>query len=85
MLFDVLNAADYGMPQKRQRVFFIGFRSDVGVRWSFPDPTHSEDALPVSKWVDATYWDEHGISRNRRPEVSLRYAKRVGLLGSTPY
>ncbi len=84
VLFNVLNAADYGVPQKRQRVFFIGFRSDVGARWSFPDPTHSEDALLVSKWVDGTYWDEHGISRKRRPEVSPRYAKRVGLLRSTP-
>jgi DNA (cytosine-5)-methyltransferase 1 len=80
----VLNAADYGVPQKRQRVFFIGFRSDIGVRWSFPEPTHSEDALLVSKWVDGAYWDEHGISRKRRPEVSPRYANRVALLRSIP-
>lgn len=85
VLVDVLNAADYGVPQKRQRVFFVGFRSDVGARWSFPDPTHSEDALLVSKWVDETYWDEHDISRKQKPEVSLRYAKRVELLRSTPY
>nr|MBL8456582.1 DNA cytosine methyltransferase [Zoogloeaceae bacterium] len=84
VLFDVLNAADYGVPQKRERVFFVGFRSDVGARWSFPDPTHSEDALLVSKWIDGTYWDEHGISRKRRLEVLPRYAKRVELLRSMP-
>ncbi|SCY13373.1 DNA cytosine methyltransferase [Nitrosospira sp. Nsp13] len=80
VLFDVLNAADYGVPQKRERVFFVGFRSDVGARWSFPDPTHAEDALLVSKWINGTYWDEHSISRKRRLEVPLRYAKHVELL-----
>ncbi|MFN2309945.1 MAG: DNA cytosine methyltransferase [Gammaproteobacteria bacterium] len=82
VLFNVLNAADYGVPQKRQRVFLVGFRSDLGARWSFPDPTHSEDALLVSKWIDGTYWDEHGISRKRRQEISSRYTRRVELLRS---
>ena len=34
------NAADYGVPQQRHRVFFIGFRSDLKTDWSFPKPTH---------------------------------------------
>lgn len=84
VLFDVLNAADYGVPQKRERVFFVGLRSDVGARWSFPNPTHSEEALLASKWIDGTYWDEHEIGRKRRPEVSTRYAKRVALLRCAP-
>lgn len=84
VLFDVLNAADYGVPQKRERVFFVGFRSDVGARWSFPDPTHSEEALLVSKWIDGSYWDEHEISRKRKAEVLPRYAKRVDLLRAMP-
>ncbi|HLI51312.1 MAG TPA: DNA cytosine methyltransferase, partial [Thermomicrobiaceae bacterium] len=32
----VLNVADYGVPQERHRVFIIGFRHDLGVRWFFP-------------------------------------------------
>lgn len=84
VLFNVLNAADYGVPQKRQRVFLVGFRSDIGARWSFPEPTHSEDALLISKWIDGAYWDEHGISRRLRPEIPPRYAKRVERLRSTP-
>lgn len=40
-----LNAADYGVPQKRERVFFVGFRSDIEVPWSFPAPAHSKQAL----------------------------------------
>lgn len=84
VLFNVLNAADYGVPQKRQRVFLVGFRSDIGARWSFPEPTHSEDALLISKWIDGAYWDEHGISSKLRLEIPPRYAKRVELLRSTP-
>ncbi len=85
VLFDVLNAADFGVPQKRERVFIVGFRSDLGARWSFPESTHSEEALLVAKWIDNTYWDEHEISLKKREGVPLRYAKRVELLRSDPY
>lgn len=66
VLFDVLNAADYGVPQKRERVFFVGFRSDLGASWAFPSKTHSKDALLISKWIKGTYWDEHEVPRALR-------------------
>lgn len=44
-----VNAADYGIPQQRHRVFFIGFRADLITEWSFPKPTHSNKfSLPKS-------------------------------------
>lgn len=36
------NAADYGIPQQRHRVFFIGFRWDSVTNWSFPTRTHAD-------------------------------------------
>ena len=63
----LVNAADYGVPQKRERVFIVGFRSDLGIEWSFPRPTHSLDALIYSKWVSGDYWRRHRIGRQRRP------------------
>jgi DNA (cytosine-5)-methyltransferase 1 len=36
------NAADYGIPQHRHRVFFIGFRADLPTEWSFPSQTHAD-------------------------------------------
>jgi len=37
----VLNAADYGTPQERERVIVVGVRPDLKVRPVFPEPTHS--------------------------------------------
>jgi len=46
-----LNAADYGVPQKRQRVFVLGLRRDLGVRLLFPKRTHGPGAR--RPWVTA--------------------------------
>jgi len=37
--FALLNASDYGVPQDRKRVFFIGYRNDLGIKYNFPLPT----------------------------------------------
>ena len=34
----LLNAANYAVPQDRKRVFYIGFRHDLGVKFEFPQP-----------------------------------------------
>ncbi|RLG91000.1 MAG: DNA (cytosine-5-)-methyltransferase [Candidatus Hecatellales archaeon] len=39
----VLNAVEYGVPQKRRRLFVIGIRSDLNASPRLPDPTHSYD------------------------------------------
>jgi DNA (cytosine-5)-methyltransferase 1 len=35
--FSLLNAADYGVPQDRKRVFFIGIRKDFNFNFKFPE------------------------------------------------
>jgi len=35
--YKLVNAVDYGVPQNRERVFIVGFRSDVRVDWKWPD------------------------------------------------
>ena len=57
----LVNAANYGVPQKRERVFIVGFRSDLGIDWSFPSPTHSLDALLLSQRKGGRYWERHGM------------------------
>ena len=48
----VLNAADYGVPQLRQRVFIIGVRKDINFTYMYPAPTHSSNnAKGLPNWV----------------------------------
>lgn len=68
----LLNAADYGVPQTRERVFIVGFRSDIGLGWNFPEPTHSLEALRYEQDVSGAYWERHGIKR--RKSASARAA-----------
>jgi DNA (cytosine-5)-methyltransferase 1 len=59
--YAVLNAADYGVPQRRRRAFFIANRD--GIQLNLPVPTHSKEEstgglFPLSKHV--TVWEAIG-------------------------
>ena len=66
----VVCAADYGVPQLRYRLFVVAFREDqieewdaaapYGERWSWPERTHSREALLDAQRV-GSYWDAHGL------------------------
>ena len=48
----LFNAADYGVPQKRERVVIVGVRDDVDFEFRFPEPTHGKDEEHgTKKWV----------------------------------
>lgn len=69
----VLNAADYGVPQRRERVFLVGFRSDSSVEWAFPEPTHSREALVWEQTGSGEYWARHGIANPARELPEPKY------------
>lgn len=73
VLFQVLNAANFGVPQRRERVVFVGFRSDTGIRWSFPEKTHSLEALLWDQCRSMEYWDRHRVRlADRHIDARLR-------------
>ena len=48
----ILNAADYGVPQTRQRVIITGVRNDIDFDYIYPEPTHNKDGLNgLPKWI----------------------------------
>jgi DNA (cytosine-5)-methyltransferase 1 len=61
------NAANFGVPQRRERVFIVGFRTDLDGKWSFPLDTHSLDALLYDQWVTQKYWERHRVAKSHRP------------------
>lgn len=58
----LVNAADYGVPQKRERVIIVGIRKDLEVSWSIPPATHAYDSLLWDKYVTNAYWERHNIT-----------------------
>jgi DNA (cytosine-5)-methyltransferase 1 len=80
IVFRSVNAANYGVPQKRERVIIVGFRSDLGIEWSFPNATHSFDALLRDQWVTGGYWERHRVPKRKRPGIPDRHKDRVGFL-----
>lgn len=50
--YKVLNTADFGVPQTRQRVIIVGVREDLGFYYEFPKPHFSKDGNgSTSKWL----------------------------------
>ena len=62
----LVNAADYGVPQCRERVVIVGIRSDLDATWQFPAPTHGEERLLWDKFVNGSYWERHKIPKAQR-------------------
>jgi DNA (cytosine-5)-methyltransferase 1 len=61
----ILNAADYGVPQIRHRVFVVGFRDEgAAARFTWPEPTHAPMGVA---WL------------RRRPYRTVREALELGL------
>lgn len=88
VIMRVLNAANYGVPQKRERVLIVGFRADTGVEWHFPDITHSHDALLWSQWRTGEYWDRHKVAQRNRPDDAKGKARAMAIVfqpGESPW
>jgi DNA (cytosine-5)-methyltransferase 1 len=71
------NAADYGVPQKRERVFLVATAVELGVPWGGMVPTHSEHALLYEQWVTGAYWERHGLRRPKTPERLMARGSRL--------
>lgn len=66
----LLEAADFGVPQLRKRVFIIATRIDLPI-YRFPSPTHSREVLENQQF-DGTYWQRHQIKKPRTNELHFR-------------
>ena len=54
--YKLMNVADYGVPQTRERVIFVGFSKDINQNFIFPEPTHDYQSGNFVPLKDAI-WD----------------------------
>jgi DNA (cytosine-5)-methyltransferase 1 len=43
----LIDCSEYGVPQKRERVFIVGIRKDLNKKFEFPTPTHTKHKLTI--------------------------------------
>ena len=55
MTFTMVNAKDYGVAEERKRVFYIGFRHDLNIRFGFPKGSTKEDEKKLT--LRDVIWD----------------------------
>jgi DNA (cytosine-5)-methyltransferase 1 len=75
--FKLINAANYGVPQTRERVLIMGIRSDLNCCWLFPPETHSVDRLFWDMHITEQYWEQHKILKSERPLVDQSVKDRI--------
>ncbi len=72
--YKLLNAADYGVPQKRQRVFIVGVRQDLNSTYEFPIPIYFENSIDNEKtWLPL----ESVIETLEIPEEKYYFSQRA--------
>ena len=88
----VLNALDYGLPQKRERTIIVGFLNQL-VEFSWPDKIKEYTPLKrlLEKKVDARFYVSTGIRRKRMAahksnlKTSIWHENKGGNISSHPF
>lgn len=70
VIFRLLDAADFGVPQNRLRVFIVATRADFPA-YTFPSRTHAREVLEL-ELCGKEYWSRHGLKRPTNNLVNSR-------------
>ena len=80
----LLDAQDYGVPQRRKRYIIVGERNDLGVHYTYPEPTGEyrtvRDAIGFLPEPPMDGSDYQGIPLHRRDRLSDINLKRIRAL-----
>jgi DNA (cytosine-5)-methyltransferase 1 len=87
--YKILNAANYGVPQRRERVIILGVRNDVNINIEYPEPTHAENPnlfFNKKNWLSIGYAlkdipepeAEHNLSNHSYSKFKLKFNGFLG-------
>lgn len=66
----LLHAADYGVPQIRKRVFIIGIRNEIDIKFKPPITTHSDNWMTAKEAIDDLWGKENDETILNHSQVS---------------
>ena len=74
----VLNSANYGVPQKRERVIIVGFRKDLHIDFTFPNQVITDEDLfvPLKKVIENSV-DEKYYFSDRAVEGMMKKREKM--------
>lgn len=74
--YKLLKAVEYGIPQKRERVFIIGIRKDIDCTYFYPKTTNDEnDAIPLRTVINKLQIAEEKYYFSERAVQGMKNAK----------
>ncbi len=73
----LFHAADYGVPQKRERVIIVGIRNDLNdiLKYDFPEETNKDNWVPLSVAVPELAIKEEKYYFSQRAVQGMKNAK----------
>lgn len=75
--FKLINTANYGIPQTRERVIIVGIRADIECVWEFPKEEFNLDRLLWEQFVSTEYWKRHNIDSPLEYSHSPTFLKKI--------
>lgn len=71
----LINAANYGVPQKRERMIMVGIRKDLNLTYSFPKPPNIDNWVPLSVAVPVLAIENEKYYFSERAVQGMKNAK----------
>ena len=74
--YQLVRAVDFGIPQRRERVFIIGIRNDIYKQYTFPSPvTPIDNPVPLNRVIDRLDIEETKYYFSERAVQGVKNAK----------